>query len=166
MTRILHLDHSPVLGGAERSLIELARSQMSLGHDVTVAVRPPGPFHDALRAAGITVVEVRWPRGFVSASSRIGWLGAALGIPLALLAAFRLRRVIRTLRPDIVHAHTRKAQLAGSFALLGSRIPIVWHLRDYPPPPGPIRAGLRIAIRRAAHAVALSDGLGARYLAA
>ena len=35
--RILHVDHSAVLGGAERSILELAAAQVALGHSVTVA---------------------------------------------------------------------------------------------------------------------------------
>ena len=164
MTRILHLDHSSVLGGAERSLIELARSQVELGHDVFVGVGRSGPFRDELRAAGIRTVDLRWHRRYVDATSRIGWLEAALGLPLTVVAAARLRRAIGRLRPDILHAHTRKAQLAGFLAVTASHVSVVWHLRDYPPPPGPLRAALRVAIGRAAHAVALSHWLGACYL--
>lgn len=166
MMRILHIDHSPVLGGAERSLIELAHSQMVLGHDVVVGVGRSGPFRHELRAVGIRTVDLRWPHRYIEATSRIGWLEAGLGLPRAVVAAARLRQVIGRLQPEILHAHTRKAQLVSSLAVTTSRVPLVWHLRDYPPPRGPIRAAMGVAIGRAAHAVALTHWLAAQYVEA
>jgi glycosyltransferase involved in cell wall biosynthesis len=161
--RILHVDHSPVLGGAERSLLTLARSQVALGHDVVVAVGRPGPFQAAAAGAGIPTVDLGWPRRFVETTSGVSWLDSALTVPHLLLSAALLRRAIARRHPDVIHSHTRKAHLVSSLAAAGTGVPLIWHLRDYPPKPGPVRTALRLAIHGAAHAVALATWLGDAY---
>jgi len=48
--------------------------------------------------------------------------------PLDDLRAYRhLRRLIRELRPDVVHTHTAKAGLVGRLAALHERVPVVVH---------------------------------------
>ena len=76
-----------------------------------------------------------------------------------------LARVLRRVRPDIVHAHTRKSQLVAAAASIGSSVPVIWHLRDDVPARPVLRRALGLGIGRAAHAVALSNWLAEHYLA-
>lgn len=165
MTRILHVDHSSVLGGAERSVLELARAQRVRGDDAGVAVGRDGPFASALEEVEVPITILGWRRRFTEASNQASLAEFAAGSGAALDAAVKLRRAIRDARPSIVHAHTRKAQLVSSFAQPGSGAPLVWHLRDDVPRRAALRLLLRLAMRRVAHAVALSTWLADHYRA-
>jgi glycosyltransferase involved in cell wall biosynthesis len=160
---ILHVDHSPVLGGAERSVLELARAQLALGHDVSVAVGRQGTFSVALSAAGIRWRDLGWSERFVETNQLAPFRVLAAGIPDVARAAALLRRLVRLLRPDVVQAHTRKSQLVATLALAGVHVPLVWHLRDDLPARPPLRRIVSLALGRADHAVALSPWLAQSY---
>lgn len=162
--RILHVDHSPLLGGAERSVLELARAQATIGHSVSVAVGQRGSFSDALTSAGIDWHDLRWSDRYVNAT-RVGRSGELLtGLPDVCRAAATLRRLIVRRRPNVVQAHTRKAQLVATLAAAGLDTALVWHLRDDLPARPPLRASITLALRRADHAVALSEWLIRSYV--
>ncbi len=163
--RILHVDHSPVFGGAERSVLELAASQLRLGDEAIVAVGQPGAFSAALDEAGVPWTNLDLPDAFVHlpATARVTALGAS--VPAFAVAAVRLRRAASRVRPDVIHVHTRKAHLLASVAFLFSTTPTIWHLRDDVPSRRFARLVLRAGLRRAGHAVALSDWLASHYRA-
>ncbi|MYS52422.1 glycosyltransferase, partial [Streptomyces sp. SID6013] len=106
--RVLHLTQ-PVDGGVARVVADLTRAQLAAGLRVTVAC-PEGEFADRLRALGADVRN--WP-----ATRSPG--------PAVTAEVRRLVRVIEEVRPDLVHAHSAKAGLAGRLAVRG-RIPTVF----------------------------------------
>ncbi|MDR3393016.1 MAG: glycosyltransferase family 4 protein [Sulfuriferula sp.] len=94
--KILHLIASTGVGGAEKHLLDLCLQQRAFGLDVSVALPQEGALSQALQSHGIDYALIhtggRWH-------------------PLAL---WSLRRVIRRIRPDLVHAHMLKsAAMAG-----------------------------------------------------
>src|SRR5258706_9827605 len=112
MTRILHVDHSAVLGGAERSVLELARAQGDRGDVPIVAVGRAGPFTAALESLQIPAIVLGWRRRYTDTPSRARLVSLGGGSVAALDAGLKLRKAMREIRPEIVQAHTRKAQLA------------------------------------------------------
>jgi glycosyltransferase involved in cell wall biosynthesis len=163
MTRILHVDHTSVLGGAERSVLELARAQIARGDEACVAVGRPGPFASALAEAGVPTRVLGWRRRYTDVSNQAPLVEFASGAAATLDAALKLRQAVRDTEPTVVQAHTRKAQFAASLAQPGSGVPLVWHLRDDVPSRPALRRLLRLGIGRAAHAVALSGWLAEHY---
>ncbi|MFJ5773451.1 glycosyltransferase [Streptomyces sp. NPDC093094] len=106
--RVLHITQ-PVDGGVARVVVQLVRAQVAAGAHLTVAC-PGGPFADGLAAAG---AEVRhWAAGRSP--------GASLAREVRSLA-----RLVAEVRPELVHAHSAKAGLAGRLAVRG-RIPTVF----------------------------------------
>ena len=103
--RVVHVITSLPTGGAERQLeLLLARTR----HDTTtVALYGGGPVADDVRAAGHEVLVLGMD----------GWRKAA--------AVPRLARVLRRLRPDVVHVHLLAAQLWGIPAARAARVPVV-----------------------------------------
>jgi glycosyltransferase involved in cell wall biosynthesis len=166
LTRILHIDHAAVLGGAERSVLELAAAQRRLGDDALVAVGSRGPFAAALEEKGVPCIDLHLPRAYADLPARTNLLSAATRAPAYLLAAWRLRRAVSRARPDVVQVHTRKAQLLACVGLAFTRTPSVWHLRDGVPGRRPAQLMLRAGMRRTTHAVALSRWLVDAYAAA
>jgi glycosyltransferase involved in cell wall biosynthesis len=155
--RILHVDHARVLGGAARSILELAVAQRERGDDVTVAVGRAGEFSAALSAAGVPWISMDWPIRAVETSLRTGPVGLAAGFLSLVRAARSVQRVMRATTPDLVVAHSRKSQIAASIGMALSRAPLVWHLHDPVPPRAVVRVPFRILGLRANLAVALTQ---------
>ncbi|MEU8689629.1 glycosyltransferase [Streptomyces sp. NPDC048665] len=106
--RVLHLAQ-PVDGGVARVVLDLARAQLAAGLHVTTAC-PDGELADGLRELGADVR--RWQAGRAPGP----------GLPGEVR---RLVRLIDRVRPELVHAHSAKAGLAGRLAVRG-RIPTVF----------------------------------------
>ncbi|MET8682293.1 glycosyltransferase [Streptomyces sp. NPDC004647] len=106
---VLHISQ-PVDGGVARVVTDLVRSQTRAGLHAVVACPPGGMLGTAAAAAGADVLP--WP-----ARREPG-----RHLPRE---ALRLARLVRRTAPDLVHAHSAKAGLAGRLAVRG-RIPTVF----------------------------------------
>lgn len=106
---VLHLVQ-PVEGGVARVVTDLVAAQVRAGLRTVVACPPDGPLTAGASTAGARVCA--WPAERAP--------GPGLGREV--LTAGRL---IRTCAPDVVHAHSAKAGLAGRLAVRG-RIPTVF----------------------------------------
>ncbi|OIJ69367.1 glycosyltransferase [Streptomyces mangrovisoli] len=106
--RVLHVTQ-PVDGGVARVVTDLARAQLADGWQVSVAC-PRGPLAAGLRRLGADVRH--WD------ASRSPGAGLADEVR-------RLARLTADVRPELVHAHSAKAGLAGRLAVRG-RIPTVF----------------------------------------
>lgn len=127
--RVLLVNHTSDIGGAEQSLLELVRELPRLGVTPLAAV-PEGALAARLRQERVEVHAVHLhalvrPRGLGSASR-----AAAAG----LIDTLRVCRLTRRLRPDLVHANSAKAAFAAGLAARGLRVPCLWHCRDLAPP--------------------------------
>lgn len=107
--KILHLVQ-PVEGGVARVVVDLVRAQVRTGLRPVVACPPDGPLAARASAAGAEVHEWRAVRN----------PGPGLAREIA-----GVRSLIREHRPQVVHAHSAKAGLAGRMAVRG-RIPTVF----------------------------------------
>jgi len=111
---------------------------------------------------GIDVMSLALPRDYVDAPARAG-VGRALRAGMALVRASRhISTAIRAVRPDVVHVHTRKAQLA-TLAIPRHPRPVLFHLRDALPRDRVLRLPMVLAVRRSAHAVALTPWMTDDY---
>ncbi|MET8830168.1 glycosyltransferase [Streptomyces sp. NPDC004610] len=106
--RVLHLTQ-PVDGGVARVVTELTRAQLAAGWEVVVAC-PEGAL--AREVAALGAGSRAWRATRAPGRSLPGEVHGAV-------------RVIEAVRPDVVHAHSAKAGLAGRLAVRG-RIPTVF----------------------------------------
>ncbi len=106
---VLHLVQ-PVDGGVARVVVDLVRAQSAAGLRTFVGCPRGGPLAADARAAGAEVLPWR--------------AGRAPGPDLA-AEVLGARRVVHRARPDVLHAHSAKAGLAGRLAVRG-RIPTVF----------------------------------------
>jgi len=111
--RILFLIRSLNAGGAERQLVTLANGLARMGHDIHVALfYRGGVFEDALDAR----VRIH------SLDKRGRWD--------SLDFLFRWARLLRSIRPDIVHGYLSSSNLLALFArLVAPQALIVWGVR-------------------------------------
>ncbi|MEU6862697.1 glycosyltransferase [Streptomyces sp. NPDC046876] len=100
----------PVDGGVARVVVDLVRAQSAAGLRPVVGCPRGGRLAADARAAGAEVLPWR--------------AGRAPGPDLA-AEVLGARRVIRRVRPDVLHAHSAKAGLAGRLAARG-RVPTVF----------------------------------------
>ncbi|EGE40002.1 glycosyltransferase [Streptomyces sp. SID4928] len=106
---VLHLVQ-PVDGGVARVVTDLVRAQAGSGLRPVVACPPGSPLALGAAAAG---AEVH------------GWSVTRAPGPRLAGEVAAARRIVRVSRPDVVHAHSAKAGLAGRIAVRG-RIPTVF----------------------------------------
>jgi len=148
VVRVLLIDTTSAMGGAQWSLLEMAARFPRQGIGAEAAV-PEGPLADKLRAAGMRVHPTPTLRLRRSASVRdlIGRLAAMI--------AFwrRLAGIVRASRAEVLYANSLAAALVASH--IPWRRPLVWHVRDLRLP---VREAHRVA-RRARRIVAASNAI-------
>jgi glycosyltransferase involved in cell wall biosynthesis len=122
--RILAVDQSGVLGGAELSLLEIVKALRSR---IEVVLFDDGPFRTALDQAGVTV-EVLDAGALRHVKKQGGSMpkGAALKGLLSLVRA----TAKRARKAHVIYANTQRAMVIGAIAGKMARRPVVWHLRD------------------------------------
>ncbi|WP_030767093.1 glycosyltransferase [Streptomyces sp. NRRL F-2664] len=103
-TTVLHLVQ-PVDGGVARVVADLVRAQTTEGIRAVVGCPPGGTLGDAARSAGAQVFT--WQAGRSP--------GPRLPAEVA-----GVRALLRRVRPDLLHAHSAKAGLAGRLAARGT----------------------------------------------
>jgi glycosyltransferase involved in cell wall biosynthesis len=147
--RVVHVSKIAGIAGAESHLLTLLPGLASRGIEVSMLVlenpaRPADAFCTAMAALGVPVqrIALRWHLD-----------PGAVG---------RTARCLRALNPDIVHTHLIHGDLYGQLAAgqAGVRHTISSRHNDNPFRRNPIlKAANRLAMRRAAHVVAISEAL-------
>jgi glycosyltransferase involved in cell wall biosynthesis len=127
--RVLFLDHTAELGGAELCLLEFVTS--ATGRELIgakVVLFADGPLLGRLKAAGVAA-DIDGASKAVLAVRRDAGI-ASLGSVLTSIAgqAVRLSRLAR--RFDLIYANSQKAFVVGSLAAALARKPLIWHLHD------------------------------------
>ncbi len=142
--RVVFLTPVGSIGGAERVLLDMAESlrHADSGFDVHVIVGGDGPLLPALSKAGARTILLPMPAtlacfgdsalidpGLDQSPARMLWRGSWAAFD-AWRYASRLRRLVRSLKPDIVHSNGNKFHLLSRLAC-GRTVPVVWHLHDF-----------------------------------
>ena len=105
--RILFLSTSMGMGGADSQLLSAAQELRSRGHEVLiVSLTPLGPMGLQARSAGLPTESLDMRRGFPD--------------PRGL---WRLARLVRKWRPDVVHSHMVHANLMARVLRLVAPVP-------------------------------------------
>jgi glycosyltransferase involved in cell wall biosynthesis len=125
MDRVLFVDQTSALGGAELSLCDILRLR---GYRDRVVIFQHGPLERLLRDAGmeVQVSELTDQASSVSKSS---------GLFAGLRSARSLRTQIQCVRRaaagyDLLYANTAKAFIVAAIAGWRSRKPVIYHVRD------------------------------------
>ena len=143
--RVLHLDSGREWRSVQRQLLLLAEAQRAGDLEPVVVAPRAAPLVRRARAAGLASAAV------------------TVRAELDVVAARRVRRLVRMWRPDLVHAHDARAHGVALIALLGRDVPLVvtrWSAARIP-----ARAALRFA-PRAQHFVAVTHAAAAALRAA
>jgi L-malate glycosyltransferase len=126
--RVLYLNHTGEMSGAERSLLTLLQG---LPDDVSPVVAcPGGPLASATAAIGIPVE----PMAGTQASLRLHPLRTPGAIGEMLSSAWRVRNIARRLAVDLVHGNSIRAGLIAGMARRLGGPPAVVAIHDHLPP--------------------------------
>ena len=107
--RIMFIVNCLDIGGAEVQVMRLAQGMIKRGWQVSVvSLIPLGPLAPPLKASGAEVFT----------------LSMRPGVPNP-TAIVRLRRIIRRVRPDVVHSHIIHANILTRITRLFARIPVL-----------------------------------------
>ena len=172
MYKIIFINPAAGLGGGELSLLDLLSSLGASMPDVErhLIATAEGPLLDRAAAIGVQARVVPLPkRAAALGDSNLRGKGklatvatlAARGLPAAPATwAFtkKLRRIIRGIEPTLIHTNGLKAHLLARFAA-PKKIPVVWHVRDFPGSRPVMAHALRWASRRATGAIAISNAV-------
>lgn len=116
--RILHIITRLILGGAQQNTVLSCAAQVKAGHEVHLAsgpiYGPEGSLLDEAKASGAVLHEVSSMHRAV-----LPWHDVR--------CYFALRRLIREVKPDIVHTHSSKAGIIGRAAAWKGNAPVVIH---------------------------------------
>jgi len=107
MITVLHTESSPGLGGQEIRTLSEARWTMERGWRVILACPREGRLYERARAAGVEAVAI---------PMRAAWSARAV---------WRLARLIKRERVDLVHTHSSVDAWVGGLAARAARVPVV-----------------------------------------
>jgi glycosyltransferase involved in cell wall biosynthesis len=132
---VVYVHTSSILGGAERSFLDLAPFDFELER---VVVPTDGPLARHLRSLGIgQSLEIIEMPNALERLSRSSGLANLVMIPLAALSICRyflkLKKYIERQQPKLIYSHGIKNHFILTCLAKYLRMPIVWHLQDYWP---------------------------------
>ena len=137
--KILFLDQSGKLAGAELSLLDVATH---FRDRCRVATFQEGKFPEALRARKIPTTVLG--KGELSITKDAGLLKGLTSIQQLWPLIWNVARLSKDY--DIIYVNTQKAFVVGAIASLISRKPLVYHLRDILSPEHFSRTNLKVAV--------------------
>jgi len=130
--KVLYLNPTVAIGGAERSLIELVSGVDRELVEPLAACVMEGPLTQALREAGARVELNPWP-AFALRIGRGSFLSKLL-LPFAAIVliphVLRLAGMVRREKIAIIHTNGLKSNVIGSVVRLLTGCKLVWHVRD------------------------------------
>lgn len=130
--RVIVIDHTAQMGGAEIALVRLLRNIDKARFDPHVVLLSEGPLRDALRDAGVGVsvmdigsdVLSRPKEDVLGRSSLLADVRGAASVARAVYG------MLRTLQPDLIHTTSLKSDILGLLPGRLLRTPIVWYVHD------------------------------------
>jgi glycosyltransferase involved in cell wall biosynthesis len=157
VARSLHVSHTGIVGGAERSLLTLLDG---LGPQRVVGVAcPKGELADAVRRRGLAVHHIRGTTG----SLRLDPLRTPLAIAEIVQTGVAVARIAARSGATVLHANSVRAALATAIAARRGGPPAVIHVRDVLPDSRSARAVKRVALAQRGAVVCISRYVADRF---
>ena len=121
--KVAVISHTSLLGGAEKVLLELVEGLKAKGVDCLVFLPSAGPLELALQQVGVRSIIVKyswWSNSIHKVRRNCN----------NVLAIFRLARIFKTERIDLVYTNTTMVP-SGAFAAKLCRLPHIWHAHEF-----------------------------------
>ena len=148
--KVLYVNHTGLVGGAERSLLSLLDS---VAPEIETRLAcPAGPLHEHAARRGHKVVAIANCAG----SLKLHPVHTPIGIGAMAAAAAGVLRTARRWRAEVVHANSVRAGLIAEPVARALRLPLVLHVRDCLPPSALTRRLQHSLATRSAAVIAIS----------
>jgi glycosyltransferase involved in cell wall biosynthesis len=164
--RILLVDHTAAMSGAEIALLNLAKALDPSRYRPVVLLFSEGPLADGFREANIETHIIAMATGVMNTRKDDLGGGTLLRIRDAASTLAFVRRIARFMRSTdvaLVHTNSLKSDLIAGLAARAARLPLVWHVRDRIAGdylPGKVASAFRYFARMLPHRViAISDAV-------
>jgi len=157
VTRVLYVNQTDQVSGAERSLLAMLESVRPTVDPVLAC--PPGELTEAAHGLGVATTPIMGTR----ASFRVHPVHTSRGLYEIGRSALQIRAAVSRLRPDLIHANTTRASLLSVLARYRSGPPIIAHIRDWAPAGRLPRLVDSVVGRRADAVVANSTTVGGQF---
>ena len=155
--RVLYVNHTGELGGAEHSLLTLLAG---LPADIEpIVMCPPGPLRQYVQTLGIGTLPIRG----TNASFRLHPLRTPRELAQLAISAAAVRRAAKRLRADIIHANSVRAGLIVAPGRAMRAPPSIVHVRDVLPPGAVSRVTRRALLATAARTICISRYVAGRF---
>ena len=127
--RILYVNHTGLVSGAERVLVNILRGLNRAEYEATVLCPRDGNLHALVEHEGIACCAMP------QVHARFTWRpDRLLRYAVSLVkTTFAVWKTIRCINPDIVHANSVRAGIVATIATAGSKRPVIWHVHDILP---------------------------------
>src|SRR5262245_6897601 len=164
--RVVFLNPTGTVGGAERVLVNLIRSLRDIDPGLRLALiaGADGPLLEDARRAGAECQVLEMPpelrsfgRAMRGGPMEAAWRSARAATA-AIAYAAKLRRALARLQPDVVHSNGVKFHILSGLKYV-SDIPTVWHMHDFLSRRPVVGKVLRALHRRTISAVAVSSAV-------
>ena len=128
-TRIVYVNHTGLVSGAERVLVSMLRGLDRARYEPYVLCPADGELPRLIEAEGAQYLPVP------ALHARFTWrpdrmLRDAVSLWEAIIA---VRKTVRNLDPDFVHANTLRAGIVATLATIGTGRTVIWHVHDILP---------------------------------
>ena len=157
--RVLFVNHTGLVSGAERSLLTLIDGMPS--ERVAGLACPAGPLADMARERGICVHRVRGTAG----SLRLHPWHTPVAVIEMMLSGAQVARAARRSSATILHANSLRAGLVAGIACRICDRGLVTHVRDCLPDSASTRLIRRLVAREADQVIAISQYVADRFRA-
>jgi L-malate glycosyltransferase len=148
--RVLYVNHTGLVGGAERSLLVLLDS---VAREIETRLAcPAGPLHEQATRRHHEVAAIAECAG----SLKLHPVHTPVALGRMAVAAASVLRTARRWRAEVVHANSIRAGLIAEPVARSLRLPLVLHVRDCLPPSALTSRLQRSLATRAAAVIAIS----------
>lgn len=144
--KIVYLNPSGQLGGAESALLDLMASIRAAEPEwsLYLIAGADGPLATCAESIGVRATVLRFPDALARlgdagtggpAGSRVGrtilMMKSLHAAPSVIRYTGELRRELRRIEPDLLHTNGFKMHVLGARARPERSVPVIWHIRDY-----------------------------------
>jgi glycosyltransferase involved in cell wall biosynthesis len=131
--RVAYIDHTALLSGGEIALLNLVTHLDRSKVDPIVVLFSEGPLLEKLRAAGVETHLLPLASSVLNTRKDSLGAGSLLKVRQAMISGWhslKLARLLRKLKPSIVHTNSLKSDLIGGIAGRLAWKQVIWHVRD------------------------------------
>jgi glycosyltransferase involved in cell wall biosynthesis len=134
--KVLFLDHAPVMGGAEMSLLDILAGLKACASIEPVLLAPSqGMLYQEARELGIPVLGLQWSGAILSLKRQElerNPFRLISGLPRIISLVWRIRSILSQEGFDAIYTNTLKSHIIGGVAGRLAGVKVIWHFRDIP----------------------------------